>query len=141
MRANLLAAVVWCVAAVALAAQAQMRPGMWEIAVQVQMPGAPPMPEMKLNQCVTAEQLQKGPSAVLPNPTGAAGSSECKVTDTKTTGNTVTWSVACTGEPPMTGSGELTLEGDTYKGTMTMNMSGMQMPMKLAAKRVGECKP
>jgi len=50
------------------------------------------------------------------------------------------WKMRCQGNPPSTGSGEMTYEGrDSYKGTINMTAGGRQMTMKLTGKRIGEC--
>ena len=49
------------IATVALVAQSPMRPGLWEITTQMQMPNMPAqvqMPEMKVPQCITPEQAK-----------------------------------------------------------------------------------
>jgi hypothetical protein len=120
-----------------LAAQQPMREGNWEITMQMQIPNMPaPMPETKVTQCVTAEQL-KDPASALP---GVLGNNEsCKMTDYKVSGSTVTWAMACSAPQVMTGSGELTFVGDTYTGTVTMNTGQGDLAVKTAGKRLGDC--
>jgi hypothetical protein len=131
------------VAAVTISAQNPMRAGQWEVTVQVQMPNLPvQMPEMKFSQCITPEQLAKVPTAGLPNPTAPGGgdNENCKITDYDVSGSTVTWKMACTGDQQMTGSGQMTFDGDSYGGTMNMTMPQGEMAAKLAGKRLGDCK-
>jgi hypothetical protein len=59
--------------------------------------------------------------------------------DYKTSGNTATWKMVCT-SPPMTSTGEMTFTDDSYAGTMKADTPQGQMTMKMAGKRVGECK-
>ena len=119
------------------AAQNPMRPGRWEVTMQMEMPNMPmQMPAQKVTQCVTAEQI-KDPGSALPQ--GPNNPNACKVSDHKTSGNTVTWKVACTGPEAMTGSGEMKFEGDTYVGLMKMTTSRGEMTMKYSGKRLGEC--
>jgi hypothetical protein len=41
----------------------------------------------------------------------------------KTSGNTVTWKIECTGERKMTGTGSITYQGEeSYSGESTFNM-------------------
>lgn len=129
-------------AVVVLAAQNPMRPGQWETVMQMEMPGMPmKMPEMKNAQCVTAEDLAKDPSTGLPR--GMAGQrgnkDTCTVSDYKVDGSRVTWSMACTGQMAMNGTGEMTFKGDSYTGVMKMSMPQGEMTMNVAGKRLGDC--
>ena len=132
---------VLCVAAIASlsAQQSPMRPGRWQVTMQMQMPGMPmAMPAMTTNQCITQQMLEKDPTSGLPRGTQDP-KSECKVSDHKVSGNTVTWKMACAGAQPMTGEGEMTFAQDSYTGTMRMNMAQGDMTMKLGGKRTGDC--
>lgn len=145
MKSTRTLAVVLCGATLSWAALAQssnpMRPGNWEITMQMDMAGAPAqMPAMKVTQCITPEQVAK-PEASLPTgPPGPGGqNSDCKVSDFKIDGNHVTWKMACPSQK-MNGTGDITYKGDAYDGVVKMTMPGMgEMSMKLAAKRLGEC--
>ena len=106
----------------------------------MQMPGAPQgMPPMTLTQCVTKEDaadIQKS----MPGGGGRGGQpNNCKITDQKTEGNKVTWSMKCGAPSEMSGTAEFIYSGDSYTGTMTMVTSGQTMTMKYAAKRLGDC--
>ena len=70
---------------------------------------------------------------------------ECKITDQKISGNTVTWTMKCSGEDAMDVNGKTTYNGDTFKGTITMisndpDEGKMKMINHISGKRVGECK-
>ncbi len=134
----ILSALLVCGAAatVVLAAQNPMRPGNWEVTMKMSMPGMT-MPEMKSTQCITAEQLAKDPATGLPR--GAAAQKDCTVSDYKTTGNVVSWKMACVGQMAMTGTGELTFKGDTYEGAIKMTTGQGEMTMHMAGKRAGDC--
>jgi hypothetical protein len=120
------------------------RDGNWEVTVQMDMPGMPQgMPPTKMTQCLTKADVED-PTKAVPSAPGRGGMpNDCKVTDYKTVGNTVSWSMACTGANPLTGTTEFTYTGDTYVGTMKMNMEGggqpMAMTMKYSGKRLGDC--
>jgi hypothetical protein len=106
--------------------------------MQMEMPGMPmKMPPMKTARCVTQQEIDSPnrglPSGPQKNP------NDCKITDYKQSGNSVSWNVACSGQQPMTGSGELKFNGDAYDGIMKMIMNQQQMTMKLAGKRLGDC--
>ena len=134
------AAVVVSFAAVCshAAAQSPMRPGNWETTMEMDMPGMPmKMPPMKNTRCVTQQEIDSPnrglPSGPQKNP------NDCKISDYKQSGNTVSWNVACSGQQPMTGTGELKFNNDTYDGVIKMMMNQQQMTMKMAGKRLGDC--
>ena len=131
-----------CVAAVVVMAQTPMRPGRGEVTMQRQRPQAPvQMPAMKTTQCITPEQLKDPANAVPQGPQGGSSNQDCKVSDYKVSGNTVTWQIPCTKPQPMTSTGEMVFDGDTYAGTMQMKTAQGDMSMKLAGKRLGDCTP
>jgi len=114
-----------------------MRPGRWEVTMQMEMPNMPiAMPAMKNTRCVTQQEIDS-PNRGLPS--GSKNPNDCKVSDYKVSGNTVTWTMACTGQQPMTGSGEMKFAGDSYDGIMKMTMEQQQMSMKISGKRLGDC--
>jgi hypothetical protein len=125
-------------ASLATAQSSPMRPGRYEVTAQMEMPNMPvQMPAMKNTQCVTQQQIDGQTKGVPMGP--QKNPNDCKVSDYKVSGNTVTWNMACTGQQPMTGSGEMRFNGDSYEGTMKMMMQGMEMSMKLSGKRLGDC--
>lgn len=120
--------------------QNPMRPGRWEIATQMDMPGMPmKLPPQKVVQCITKEQLEN-PGGAVP---GAADPKKntCKVSDHKVSGNKITWTMSCAAPQEMNGTGEIIVDGDTYTGTMKMTNAQGTMTMKYTAKRLGECEP
>ena len=128
-------------AAVSIAvAQTGMRPGQWETTAQMEMAGSPvQMPAMKNTRCVTPEDAKDPASSLQTNPAGRGGKNDCKTTDQKVSGNTVSWKMVCTGAQAMTGSGEITFTDDTYQGTMKMTTAQGDMSMKMSGKRLGDC--
>jgi len=140
---NTLFAVLAVVALTAITiAQSPVRPGRWEVTMQMQMAGSPiQMPEMKTTRCITPEDA-KDPSRSLPSgPEGRGGQKpDCKMADYKVSGNTATWKMVCTSPQPMTATNEMTFTDDSYTGTMKMDSRDGQMTMKMAGKRVGDCK-
>ena len=100
------------------------------------------MPPMKVTQCLTEEDAED-PQQMMPQGRGRGNNLDCKVTDYKLVDKKATWQMACGGQTPMTGSGEIVYGADTYTGAMKMTMSrGGQpqtMTMKYDAKRLGDC--
>lgn len=111
-----------------------MKEGLWEITTKMQMQGMD-MPPVKHTQCITKNDL-------VPQGSQQPGQ-ECEIIDVKTNGNTVTWTMKCTGQSgEVTGTGEITYSGDSFKGTMTISMpqANMEMSSNLSGKRIGKCK-
>jgi hypothetical protein len=141
MTSRLVVTIAVLASATAVVAQSHMRPGQWEVAMQMQLVNPPmQMPEMKTTQCVTPEQV-KDPASTLPSggPQGRGGKNDCKVEDYKVSGGNVTWKMVCTAPQAMTGNGDLTFTNDSYTGTMKMETPQGAMSMKLAGKRLGDC--
>jgi hypothetical protein len=142
------AAVIGC--SVALFAQGPRRDGRWEMTTQMEMAGMPAgrgMPPMTVTQCITKEQAAD-PQKSLPQPPQRGGSqSDCKVSDFKSSGNKVSWTIKCTTPNEVDGTGEAIYGDDTLESTMTMNMQmarggqtmPMQMTIKTKGKRLGDC--
>ncbi|UCE90213.1 MAG: DUF3617 domain-containing protein [Pseudomonadota bacterium] len=134
------ATLAFLLASVSLQADAapDVRPGMWETTVKTEMPGMPgAMPPMTHRYCLRKEDLV--PKTNQPG-------QECKMVENKLTGNTMTWRVRCESRGTVSnGTGNITYSGNTYKGTIEIEMSeGGGQPVKmiqhLEGKRVGDCK-
>jgi hypothetical protein len=122
----------------ALARQSPIREGKWEITMEMDMPGMPmKMPPMTITQCITKEEAED-PSKLVPKNPQDKGS-DCKMSDYKMTGSTISWTMKCETPEPMTGKGEITFSGDTYEGSMTMSTQRGDMAMKYKGKRLGDC--
>ena len=134
-----IAAIMLCVAlfapAVAFAAGATMKEGLWEITSTMEMPGMPfQPPPSTYSHCYTREDL-KDDAQVVPRQQG-----DCRVTDMKRAGARVTWKVVCTGDNKGTGTGEILFKGDSaYEGSMKFVMQEMSMTSHYTARRVGAC--
>ena len=69
--------------------------------------------------CVTKEQAEKR----QPPQSDEDRRQRCEQKDVKTSGNTTTWKIECSGEQKMTGTGSITYQGEeSYKGESTFNM-------------------
>ncbi len=115
-----------------------MRPGLWEITMQMEMPGMPmAMPATKVQHCYSASDVADAEKTV---PTGQDGENPCRVSDYSLRGNTASWSMQCEN---MSGKGSMTYSGDSYSGTTELQMQeeGMSQSMKqtISARRVGDC--
>jgi hypothetical protein len=123
-----------CLLALPLAASAAtegptIKPGKWEVTVQMDMPGMQ-MPAQTVTQCIS----QADAESVIPKMQDAG----CKVSDVVMSGNTVTWKVACEAQH-LTGSGKLTFDETSYSGEAHLKVAETEMTMKYAGKRIGAC--
>jgi hypothetical protein len=111
-----------------------VKPGKWEVTTRMEMPGMQMnMPPMTHTQCITENDY-------VPQ-TGQPGE-ECKITRTRVSGDTVTWTIHCRGEGgEMNGTGTVTYRGDSFKGEISMSMvpSGMSMTIYTDGRRIGTC--
>ena len=110
-----------------------MKAGKWEITTQMDMPGMQ-MPARTFTKCVTKEDAAKLENAV---PRGQRDSA-CKISDLKVEGSTISWKMNCE-DRHMSGDGNVTYEGDTYKGEMHVKSERGDMSFKYSGKRLGEC--
>lgn len=128
------------VAATAHAAAPNMKEGLWEVTVTMDMPGMPAgAPPQTMQQCRTQKDFEN-PQTMAPDPQG----SRCETTDYRLQGNTATWKMACKGENAMSGTGSMTFSGTSYTGTNKMSMKHgdqtMNMTVSYAGKHLGPCK-
>ncbi len=65
--------------------------------------------------------------------------SDCKMVDSKQSGNRSTWKVVCTKPEAMTMLGDVTYNGDNFKGTIKVTGSDMDMTQNIAGKKIGGC--
>lgn len=114
-----------------------MNEGQWEITSKMEMPGMPmQMPVTTITQCITKENN-------VPKSGDQGGG--CRMVDVKTSGNTVSWSMACdqSGQES-TGHGEVTYSGDTMNGFFKFFVNSpqgtMEMTNTMNGRRVGPCK-
>ena len=84
------------------AAEPNLNPGKWEISTEMDMPGMPmKIPPVTHTQCLTKEDFV---------PKGKDASDQCRVSDLKQDGDTVSWKISCSGEGgKIEGSGQMTL--------------------------------
>lgn len=121
-----------------IAAAPKMNEGEWQFEMQMQMKGMPVnMPPMRFNNCMK-------PGDPVPKPEQQA--KECRKSDEKISGNTVSWTMLCNHQnTEMEMRGTATFNGDTMNGTMDQTMrAGGRVQMtssgKLSGKRIGPCK-
>jgi hypothetical protein len=113
-------------------ARATDPPGVqWESTSQMVMTGLPfSPPPTKLKICTPVVWTAPPPG----------GDPTCVNSNFQQTGNKVTWTMQCSGQMPMTGTGEITFQGsDAYTGKITATAEGMAMTINLSGKKIGTC--
>ncbi len=77
------------------------------------------------------------PKGEWKEPPTADKNHECEMLDVKSSPGRMSWSMRCKGNPPATGTGELTFEGqDAFKGTVTMKTAEGEMLTKLSGRNL-----
>jgi hypothetical protein len=126
------AAVSLLTLALASAGAADEPPGvLWETTSQPVMQGMPmSMPAQTQKTCSPREWTRPP----------AGGNPGCTSSNWSRTGTKATWTVTCTGEMPMTGTGEMTFNGDdSYSGTIRLTGGPMAMTVNLTGRKIGTC--
>ena len=124
------------------AAAPNMKEGLWETTVKMEMAGMPGgMPPQTVRRCYTKKDLED-PAKTAPS--SGQRDNRCKMTDYKLQGNTASWKVVCEGEGAATGTGTVTYAGNSYSGNQTITMKrgnqAQNMTMQYSGKHLGECK-
>jgi hypothetical protein len=117
---------------VSLAADS-IREGLWEITSKVEMQGMPmEIPPTVMKHCYSKADVADQKKVI-------AREQNCKVTDMKTSGNKLSWTMECTGKNAATMTGETVFGSDSYTSVMHMKAQGHNMTTKVKGKRIGDC--
>ena len=109
--------------------------GLWEMTTTVNMQGMPKemMRPMKNTVCMTKENAVPQPQQ--------KGKQQCKMTDQKTVGDKVSWTMTC--KNGTVSKGDITYSKTSFSGTQTTTTSqgGKPMTMKstMSGKYIGPC--
>jgi hypothetical protein len=111
---------------------AQGKDDLWEVSSRMEMPGMPMAMPAQVNRVCVGKNRDEDLIPTRDN---------CRVVDSKRTGNRLTYKMECTGNEPSTIVGDLTFGNNAYDGQMRMTMTRTNdtMNMKLSGKRVGDC--
>jgi hypothetical protein len=113
---------------VLLPLQAQAPGVLWQVTTKMLMPGMN-MPGQTSEVCA-AKTWTKPPGGERQG---------CTSSGFAMNGNTASWDTVCTGQQSMKGHGEITLSGDSYKGSIKFSGDGFAMMIELEGKKVGDC--
>lgn len=124
-----------CALAISMPAMAKnQKPGKWQLTIETNMPNMPmKMQPMTFTHCVTKEQAESNEPPKSPRE-----SSDCKISDMKQDGNTMTWKMSCP-KQKITGEGTATYSGDSFVMNTKINMDGNEMSQKMTGKLLGPC--
>jgi hypothetical protein len=121
--------------AVAAFAAPNYQEGLWEMTTTVDMPGMPKemMRPVKHQVCMTKENAVPQPKE--------KGEQQCKMTDQKTVGSKVFWTMTC--KNGTVSKGDITYSKTSFNGsqTTTTSQGGRQMTVKskMSGKYLGPC--
>ena len=125
----LIVALVWPVAAAA-----QGKDDLWEVTIKMEVPGMPMTMPAQTQRLCTGKGKDED---YIPR------RDNCRVLESKRSGNRLTYKMACTGPDAMDVSGELTYGSNSYDGRMRMvgksEGRAMEMTQTFVGKRVGDC--
>jgi hypothetical protein len=116
-------------AALALA-QISIKPGLYEISTEVQMPGAPAPLKVTDNDCITPAEAANV-FEDLRNKMGEA--EDCKLGEPVISGNRVSWETECN---EVKAKSELTFASDAFSGTVRGVAAGQTVDIKVSARWV-----
>ena len=132
-RRGLFSIAALCTLALAQVALAQGSDDQYDITIKMEMPGMA-MPPMSQRMCV---KKGAGDQDFIPR------QDNCRVSDTTRSGSRLTFKMTCTGNNPMTGTGDFTFVANGYNGQIRMRgkMEGQEMAITqtIDARRVGGC--
>ncbi|HWR88477.1 MAG TPA: DUF3617 family protein [Acidiferrobacterales bacterium] len=97
----------------AFAAGPDFKEGAWDVSYRMEVVGMPfPMPPITARKTMCLDKNNYVPD-------NSQQGQECKVSDQKVNGNTVTWTMRCRAQQrTIEGQGKITYKGDRYDGEM-----------------------
>jgi hypothetical protein len=104
----------------------------WETTSQMVMPGMPFSPPKQTLKICTKPTWSEPPPG---------GDPTCVASNYQRVGKKVTWTMQCSGQMPMTGTGEINYNDDesAYTGVITASADGMDLTIQLTGKKLGTC--
>jgi hypothetical protein len=127
------AALAWWALSASVPSLAQGKDDLWEVSTRMEMPGMPmAMPAQTQRICAGKNQKEED---LIPK------QGDCRMLESKRTGNRFTYKMDCSGSHPSTVDGAITLGSNAYDGKMHIVMKGSNdaMDMSFIGRRVGDC--
>lgn len=125
-----------------MAAGTPLRPGLWEIRLQMVVDGETlPGGDVPRRLCMNDRDVAD--TAFVAAIGEYAGDPHCALSNLRTVGNKTSWDLVCSGPEPGRQHAEFTLAGDRYDGLIVVrteeagNASDMQM--RYSGQRLGGC--
>ncbi len=135
-RSLVLATAVSLIFAVSAFAAPNYQEGLWEMTTTMNMPGLPKEMLRPITNtiCMTKENA-------VPQQPQQKSEQQCKMTDQKTVGNKVSWTMTC--KNGMVSKGDITYSKTSFSGTQTTitSQGGKPMTVKntMSGKYIGPC--
>lgn len=130
------AGLLLALAATAAWAQLSVKPGEYDVSIEMQLPGAPAPQRMQAADCLAAEDAQDLAKAMLRE---LAGESSCSASNQQTTGNKLSFDVSCALEGRQVKSTIVVtvLSSESYSAVMDVNLEpGVVMSTRMTGKWV-----
>jgi hypothetical protein len=120
-----------------------IREGLWEITVRMEMAGKPANEIPPATQTLCLTDKNKLPELLQKD-------QDCQITDAKTQGSEASWKMKCR-DNLITGSGKITYKGDRFDGIIHIRMQQddaepmkakphvYQLMQRIEGRRTGEC--
>ncbi len=117
-----------------LAGGPDMKEGLWEITVNMTMPGVPmQLPPQVHTECMTKDNL-------IPTKGPVKNCSGCKIIDTTIKGDTVFWIEECSAsDGTVRAEGKITYSGESLKGRVKVTQKNMTMWQDVSGRWVASC--
>lgn len=118
-------------------AQADVRPGEWEIEAAVTTGGAQGIPPVHQKQCLSAQEAGN-PGRLF----GQGGS--CQYADRKDNGAEFSFTLRCTAPVPITGHGSVRYAANSIDGTLDLRIDAsgtvIEQKVRMTGRRLGPCR-
>lgn len=119
----------------ALGQTVSLRPGNYETAAEISIPGSPvKQPPHKAAQCISSRDLKEFAERLTTT------SKNCAASDLKLTGAKATFTRTCKDRPAITTKGEVTFSSESFIAEMESTAAGRTvMTGRVTGKRIGDC--
>jgi hypothetical protein len=114
-------------------ARAQGKDDLWEVTSKMEVPGMPMAMPAQVNRVCSGKNRRD--EDFVPK------QGDCRMVDSKRSGNVLAYSMDCSGEHASTVNGTITFGNNAYDGRMHMVMKGSNdaLDMTFSGRRVGDC--